>query len=133
MFDPNPVLQNLHIHTSNDRWAGTSIESRVRKASDNYQSRRSSRREEENTEDDSGFSSPPLWETTAKTDYKYLSPNSKSQAIARGQWELMEMVKAMPESSYELSLKDLVQLPVRAQNDVRAKVKTFIQLSIDTI
>ncbi|KAK1371263.1 hypothetical protein POM88_037355 [Heracleum sosnowskyi] len=35
-------------------------------------------------------------------------PSLRVQAIARGQKELMEMVKAMPETSYELSLKDLV-------------------------
>ncbi|WOG81993.1 hypothetical protein DCAR_0101152 [Daucus carota subsp. sativus] len=35
-------------------------------------------------------------------------PSLRVQAIARGQKELMEMVKAMPESTYELSLKDLV-------------------------
>lgn len=64
-------------------------------------------RPEDPTEDDdeSGVSSPPLW----KNNYKYLSPNSKTQAIARGQWELMEMVKTMPESCYELSLKDIVE------------------------
>ncbi|XP_061373347.1 uncharacterized protein LOC133315686 [Gastrolobium bilobum] len=38
-----------------------------------------------------------------------LSPDSRTQAIARGQRELMEMVRNMPESSYELSLKDLVE------------------------
>lgn len=41
--------------------------------------------------------------------YRSLSPNSRVQAIVRGQRELMEMVKNMPESSYELSLKDLVE------------------------
>ncbi|XP_058188882.1 uncharacterized protein LOC131306579 [Rhododendron vialii] len=118
MFDPKPDLPNLHAHTFNptsrinERWADANIESRVRKTSENYQSYRSHRAAEDDTEDDSGFSSPPLW----KTNYKHLSPNSRSQAIARGQWELMEMVKTMPESCYELSLRDIVEHPIRAQS-----------------
>ncbi|XP_027332213.1 uncharacterized protein LOC113847356 [Abrus precatorius] len=68
--------------------------------------------------DESGICSPPLWATSPprsshhrKNYYRCLSPASKTQAIARGQRELMEMVKNMPESSYELSLKDLVEHP----------------------
>lgn len=38
-----------------------------------------------------------------------LSPSSRTEAIVRGQRELMEMVRNMPESNYELSLKDLVE------------------------
>ncbi|CAI9763988.1 unnamed protein product [Fraxinus pennsylvanica] len=72
-------------------------------------------------EDDSGVFSPPLWKNGPSSpkspshpllhqqNYRVYSPNSRAQAIARGQWELMEMVKSMPESSYELSLKDLVE------------------------
>ncbi|KAL2503639.1 embryo defective [Abeliophyllum distichum] len=72
-------------------------------------------------EDDSGVLSPPLWKRSPSPpkspsqpllhhqNYRVYSPNSRAQAIARGQWELMEMVKNMPESSYELSLKDLVE------------------------
>ncbi|KAK7385085.1 hypothetical protein VNO78_30792 [Psophocarpus tetragonolobus] len=69
-------------------------------------------------EDESGICSPPLWTTSPpksphqrKNYYRCLSPNSKTQAIARGQRELMEMVKNMPEATYELSLKDLVEHP----------------------
>ncbi|KAL9331001.1 hypothetical protein ACSQ67_000611 [Phaseolus vulgaris] len=69
-------------------------------------------------DDESGMCSPPLWSTSPsksphhrKNYYRCLSPASKTQAIARGQRELMEMVKNMPESSYELSLKDLVEHP----------------------
>ncbi|KAK7293806.1 hypothetical protein RJT34_16681 [Clitoria ternatea] len=54
-------------------------------------------------------------------------PSSKTQAIARGQRELMEMVKNMPESCYELSLKDLVERP-REENknvDKKGHVKTI--------
>jgi hypothetical protein len=66
-------------------------------------------------EDDesSGMCSPPLWNTQQhqqiKNNYRNLSPESKTEAIERGQRELMEMVKNMPESSYELTLKDLVE------------------------
>ncbi|PKI79424.1 uncharacterized protein LOC116200276 [Punica granatum] len=40
--------------------------------------------------------------------YSSPSPSSRSQAIEQGRRELMEMVRAMPESSFELSLKDIV-------------------------
>ncbi|PIA28498.1 hypothetical protein AQUCO_06900045v1 [Aquilegia coerulea] len=77
-------------------------------------------------EHESGVTSPPLWrssppkspptETTPLQSnpynhhhYRLLSPTSRSQAITRGKEELMEMVKNMPESCYELSLKDLVE------------------------
>jgi len=62
--------------------------------------------------DDSGICSPPMWTTSpphTKNDHQDLSPTSRTQAIVRGQRELMEMVKNMPESNYELSLKDLVE------------------------
>ncbi|XP_051149905.1 uncharacterized protein LOC127264420 [Andrographis paniculata] len=76
-------------------------------------------------DDDSGFCSPPLWENNSTSQHKTTSqpllthhvytslspssPKSRLQAITRGQRELMEMVKNLPESSYELSLKDLVE------------------------
>ncbi|KAL1815674.1 hypothetical protein ACET3Z_018248 [Daucus carota] len=63
-----------------------------------------------------GICSPPLWENQGpaiesdKLQYSLnLSPTSRREAVNRGRLELMEMVKAMPESSYELSLKDLVE------------------------
>ncbi|CAK8570302.1 unnamed protein product [Lathyrus sativus] len=59
---------------------------------------------------ESGMCSPPLWTTKSRSlNYRSLSPESKTEAIERGQRELMEMVKNMPESSYELTLKDLVE------------------------
>lgn len=65
---------------------------------------------DQHVEDESGMCSPPLWTTKSKSNnYRSLSPESKTQAIERGQRELMEMVKNMPESSYELTLKDLVE------------------------
>ncbi|XP_009783248.1 uncharacterized protein LOC107768794 [Nicotiana tabacum] len=61
--------------------------------------------------DESGVSSPPLWKNSHQisTNYRSHSNSSRALAITRGQFELMEMVKNMPESCYELSLKDLVE------------------------
>ncbi|EOA35624.1 hypothetical protein CARUB_v10020839mg [Capsella rubella] len=78
---------------------------------------------------DSGVCSPPLWRTSPpnspparrhNNDYQNLSPVSKAQVIARGQRELMDMVSKMPESCYELSLKDLVE--VNTEEDKEGKV-----------
>ncbi|KAG7987086.1 hypothetical protein I3843_03G114600 [Carya illinoinensis] len=69
-----------------------------------------------------GASSPALWErnTSGSIDYESspllphvhrscnLSPTSRKKAIAEGRRELMEMVRDMSESCYELSLKDIV-------------------------
>ncbi|XVE95582.1 hypothetical protein REPUB_Repub02eG0111100 [Reevesia pubescens] len=99
-------------------------DSRVQKTAQNYANYRSwnsmegrFEAETSNMEDESGVSNPPLWITSPSKspphpqniDYRCLSPSSKAQAIARGQRELMEMVSRMPESCYELTLKDLVE------------------------
>ncbi|TYH72563.1 hypothetical protein ES332_D05G263400v1 [Gossypium tomentosum] len=93
-------------------------DSRVQKTAQNY--RRWNTMEADVTsmmEDDSGASTP-LWGSTNPSrspshgkniNYRCLSPSSKAQAIARGQKELMEMVSRMPESCFELTLKDLVE------------------------
>ncbi|GJW67351.1 hypothetical protein Tco_0121775 [Tanacetum coccineum] len=64
-------------------------------------------------EENSGICSPPLWQNITSPDspvrHGVLSPGSRAQAIARGKREIMEMVQNMPETSYELSLKDLVE------------------------
>lgn len=73
-------------------------------------------------EDQVGAFSPPLWgrarvelrpETSTTLlpqnhQYSCLSPASRVRAIIDGRRELMEMIKDLPESSYELSLKDIV-------------------------
>ncbi|KAL0695053.1 hypothetical protein Bca4012_062233 [Brassica carinata] len=76
-----------------------------------------------NDQSDSGVCSPTLWSTSPPRsprhrpeDYSSLSPDSKAQAIARGQRELMEMVSKMPESCYELSLKDIVEARGNEEN-----------------
>ncbi|KAG6435897.1 hypothetical protein SASPL_100778 [Salvia splendens] len=69
--------------------------------------------------DDSGAISPPLWRNRSpSTSRPLLSPDSRAQAIARGRTELMEMVRHMPESSYELSLKDIVEHHHIAENQI---------------
>ncbi|KAL5993057.1 hypothetical protein ACLOJK_013977 [Asimina triloba] len=78
------------------------------------------------TEEDPDASSPPLWKTgppaapaikvSSPSHYAQLSPASRSQAIARGRQELMRLVQDMPESSYELSLKDLVETSASGKN-----------------
>ncbi|KAK3230519.1 hypothetical protein Dsin_002400 [Dipteronia sinensis] len=84
-------------------------------------------------DDDSGVCSPPLWRTSPnsspqhrKNHYRNLSPSSRTQAIARGQRELMEMVSRMPESCYELSMKDLVEQPIieSKQESFREEIKS---------
>lgn len=64
-----------------------------------------------------GAYSPPLWKrgTSESLDNEYspLLPQTRhysyqSHAIAEGRKELMEMIRNMPESYYELSLKDIV-------------------------
>ncbi|XP_057795622.1 uncharacterized protein LOC131011795 [Salvia miltiorrhiza] len=80
--------------------------------------------------DDSGAISPPLWRSSPSPSRPLLShrasfsPDSRAQAIARGRSELMEMVRHMPESSYELSLKDIVEHHHRAENQINQSHKT---------
>lgn len=59
----------------------------------------------------------PLWKNSLNesspllpSDHRYsnLSPRARLQAILEGRKQLMEMIQNLPESSYELSLKDLV-------------------------
>lgn len=58
------------------------------------------------------LSSPQRSPQFYRSNYQSLSPTSKALAIATGQKELMEMVNNMPESCYELSLRDLVEQPM---------------------
>ncbi|CAI8598489.1 unnamed protein product [Vicia faba] len=59
-------------------------------------------------DDDDEPEREPRWGMNSP-HYRSLSPVSRTEAIIRGQKELMEMVRNMPESNYELSLKDLVE------------------------
>ncbi|KAK4393757.1 hypothetical protein Sango_1846500 [Sesamum angolense] len=72
-------------------------------------------------EDQEGAYSPPLWTRTPvdcrsetssllprRHEHSFLSPASRLRAIVDGRRELMEMIQDLPESSYELTLKDIV-------------------------
>ncbi|XP_059631689.1 uncharacterized protein LOC132274431 [Cornus florida] len=123
MLDPRNELGRAR--DSYGGWGSKNYGAKAVKAAQNYESYRSfdggsvQFRPGNMEEEESGVCSPPLWKTSPprgplpprhpQRAYGHLSPVSKTQAIARGQWELMEMVKSMPESSYELSLKDLVE------------------------
>ncbi|KAK6115617.1 hypothetical protein DH2020_007886 [Rehmannia glutinosa] len=113
MFDPRTQYDHRLAQNNKNCVNFSSDEETVQFRPNNHQ--------ESMENDDSGVCSPPLWKNSPSPSpsplqpllshhsYKSLSPNSRAQAIARGQRELMEMVKNMPESSYELSLKDLVE------------------------
>ncbi|KAI3733127.1 hypothetical protein L1987_64345 [Smallanthus sonchifolius] len=105
MLDLNPKFHNTlnqnpnHANYRHRFNGGTSVQFRL-----------------ETMEEDSGVCSPPLWRSMSPPDSpvrfpksRALSPASRAQAIAKGQRELMEMVESMPETSYELSLKDIVE------------------------
>lgn len=117
MFDPRKQTPNVHSHsldpvtTLNDSWELHNFDFQVSQKLGNQF------RAQKIEDDEGGASSPPLWQNSPPRspvhpiNYRSLSPSSRTQAIARGQWELMEMVKNMPESCFELSLKDLVEHP----------------------
>lgn len=77
----------------------------------------------------------PLWKTDMSRNvrnesspllprghhYSNISPRSRLQVMAEGRRKLMEIVHSMPESSYELSLKDIVdeqQISEGAQDEM---------------
>ncbi|XP_056168370.1 uncharacterized protein LOC130134518 [Syzygium oleosum] len=51
--------------------------------------------------------------------YSNLSPSTRTRRIEEGRREMMEMIRNLPESSYELSLKDIVdnQLPLQENQE----------------
>ncbi|XP_030441862.2 uncharacterized protein LOC115664057 [Syzygium oleosum] len=70
--------------------------------------------------------SPTLWKrekmsiSIAKDHhYSNLSPSTRTRRIEEGRREMMEMIRNLPESSYELSLKDIVdkQLPLQENQE----------------
>lgn len=131
MFDPGTKLVQNRTSSSNriGQASGSYVDSygsRARNTAKNYAKYNSWNgtevrfAPEMKAIDDSGICSPPLWTTSpprspehraAGNHYRSLSPASRTQAIVRGQKELMEMVRNMPEACYELSLKDLVEQP----------------------
>ncbi|KAA8538345.1 hypothetical protein F0562_027832 [Nyssa sinensis] len=151
MLDPITELANNHVHEfspaghindSYDSRRTMNYGAKARKIAQNYENYRDFNGggvqfRPDHMEDESGVCSPPLWKTSplqlqhTQNNYRYLSPTARAQAIARGQWELMEMVKNMPESSYELSLRDLVdQTKVGAQEECLVEEKKFVSESV---
>ncbi|KAL0432246.1 UNVERIFIED_CONTAM: hypothetical protein Slati_2558900 [Sesamum latifolium] len=118
MYDPTTPFSH-HTHADWGRLAETHDQSCSNEHSNDQEQLvqfRPNHNQEFLDSDDSGVCSPPLWKNSPSDQpllshhiHSSLSPNSRLQAITRGQRELMEMVKDMPESSYELSLKDLVE------------------------
>nr|XP_043624852.1 uncharacterized protein LOC122596352 [Erigeron canadensis] len=108
MLDLNPhqFSNNQADHNSHNYYFNHHANNNYYRSFNNDNFRLETRDEEEEE-----VSSPPLWRTnyiSSVEDPRALSPASRAQAIARGQRELMEMVENMPETSYELSLKDMV-------------------------
>ncbi|XP_060214774.1 uncharacterized protein LOC132641714 [Lycium barbarum] len=127
MFDQRKQTPNIHNHildpvttlnNNYDNWEPHNFDFQVTKKLGNQFRFQKLEDHEDDGADESGASSPSLWQNSPPrspvhpiTNYRSLSPSSRTQAIARGQWELMEMVKNMPESCFELSLKDIVEQP----------------------
>lgn len=106
-FDFWGAFQNGDHDSFGDRFGGTDIE---------FQAQASL------FEEGFGASSPALWErnVSESIDYEFspllphdhrssnISLTSRKKEIAEGRRQLMEMVRDLPESCYELSLKDIV-------------------------
>lgn len=115
--DPETISFNPHHHhqNQNPNFAKWGAENRADKYEHNLSyingcSDREKGITEINYEDSGGPESPRLWKNSPSPSRPLLrSENSRAEAIVRGQWELMEMVKKMPDDSYELSLKDMVE------------------------
>ncbi|KAG6519322.1 hypothetical protein ZIOFF_022815 [Zingiber officinale] len=65
-------------------------------------------------EDDDGYgtSSPTLWKNSGNSPTwhsRRAGPTARAQEIARYRQEMLELVRGLPESEYELSLRDMVE------------------------
>lgn len=104
MFPKSPPRSNQVTDGSNSPPSVIFSWSRMRRAQDGGGG--------DDEDDDSGPVSPPLWRPGSSTyvpNSSYYHPMSlRAQEIARGRQELMKLYEGMPESAYELSLKDLV-------------------------
>lgn len=123
----DPVTSRDDDHCSFDSWEPLNFVTNASHNYDYYYTGMQFRHDQMGGDDHhSGVSSPPLWQNSLPAPgsplrvrhhlhhhARVMSPSSRAEAIARGQSELMEMVKNMPESCYELSLKDLVEQPAR--------------------
>ncbi|GLJ52093.1 hypothetical protein SUGI_1107940 [Cryptomeria japonica] len=79
-------------------------------------------------QDDLESGSPHLWRpgsTSYPTSLPHMYPMSaRAEEIAKGRQELIKMFEGMPESSYELSLSDLVEQKDAMQNKCNEQANT---------
>ncbi|CAO2834259.1 unnamed protein product [Amaranthus hypochondriacus] len=96
----------------------------------------------EDDDQSSDPSTPQLWRSTSpksfpsksvefpavnplncnQQSYQAMSPRSRTQAIAKGRRELMDMVRDLPETFYELSLKDIVEQKGGVDMEVKKEI-----------
>lgn len=113
--DPGTISFNPHHQTpTSQKWGATNLIQKYQKPSTKQEITYSNWRNHHQESMENDAESPRLWKNSPSPSPSpshplLFSQNSRAEAIVRGQWELMEMVKNMPESSYELSLKDMVE------------------------
>ncbi|KAG6477153.1 uncharacterized protein LOC122024648 [Zingiber officinale] len=66
--------------------------------------------------DDSSTPSPLLWKNMNFPMTRSASSSPRAQEIVSYRQEMMDLVRGMPESAYELSLRDLVETPRIVKN-----------------
>ncbi|XP_038692899.1 uncharacterized protein LOC119990845 [Tripterygium wilfordii] len=64
--------------------------------------------------------------------FSSISPKSRMRALAEGRKELMEMIANMPESSYELSLKDIVVDQQHIMQEVQEDIQEETSFHFET-
>ncbi|KAL2453429.1 Uncharacterized protein Adt_49071 [Abeliophyllum distichum] len=157
MHDSRTEFPKAHVHISNPTAVSytrdsfghrriVNFDDKVRKTAQNYENYRNwsgdqgiqfrtHQSMEEEEDGDSGVYSPPLWKNVPPKSppNQPLLHHNRVQDIARGQWELKEMIKNLPESSYELSLKDLVEqtMPKTQDQDQEERSDKLIRRNHD--
>ncbi|KAG6479957.1 hypothetical protein ZIOFF_063434 [Zingiber officinale] len=66
---------------------------------------------EDEHKDDSSTPSPLLWKNMNFPSSRLASSSPRAQEIVSYRQEMMDLMRGMPESAYELSLRDLVETP----------------------
>lgn len=72
-------------------------------------------RDSQGLTEEKGDSSPVLWQAAAAAAAPGACHGSRAQDIARYRQEMMELVRGVPETAYELSLRDMVEIPAAAK------------------
>lgn len=107
---PNPFLQFNNMLVENRNGTGDRWDEATQMNSEMSDHSSTNNEIEFQTRSDYILHSPSLWTQRAPKHQAYYhpSPRSRLQAIVDGQRKLMEMIQNMPDSSLELSLKDIV-------------------------